>query len=232
MTKVYPVIHHLDRSTSIEQARIADEAGADGVFLISHGGQNDELVPLVREIKLLTQLRVGVNFLGWSNCFALGAAHQAHADMLWLDAPGVNSAGLTREGEKFVHLMRLIAPKDRLEVFGSVAFKYQLHESNPARAALAASAFGFIPTTSGPATGKPPTVEKICDMAAECKTLAIASGMTLENVGLYSPYLTHVLVATGVSIDEHRFDFERLRAFVGRVHGSPKLSAKKTKLEV
>lgn len=40
MSKVYPVIHYYNKETTISEAAKVFECGADGVFLISHIGQN------------------------------------------------------------------------------------------------------------------------------------------------------------------------------------------------
>lgn len=45
-------------------------------------------------------------------------------------------------------------------------------------------------------------------------TLAVASGMTPENIAEYTRYLGAVLVATGVSVDDYRLDPAKLDAFV------------------
>lgn len=109
--------------------------------------------------------------------------------------------------------------------YGSVAFKYQAPEPDPAGAAVQALKLCMLPTTSGPGTGHAPDVEKARSMAAAVARgplggeLAVASGMTPENVSAFLPYFTHFLVATGVSKDEHHFDEARLVQFIEKVHG-------------
>lgn len=105
-----------------------------------------------------------------------------------------------------------------ISVFGSVAFKYQPDEPNPAEAARQALAVGMIPTTSGAATGLAPEIAKIKGMSAAASgRLAVASGMTPDNVAEYAPHLSHILVATGVARDEHTLDPLLLRRFVAAV---------------
>ena len=43
--------------------------------------------------------------------------------------------------------------------------------------------------------------------------------MTPENIADFEPYLSDVLVATGVSLDEYRIDEDRLRMLVQRARG-------------
>lgn len=223
--KIYPVIHYYDDDTTFDQALTAYEAGADGVFLIDHDDRDDEVADVLQRWKsesgLPSDFRVGVNFLGWGNLHAAEIAVQVGVDMLWFDAPGCSSRGMTEEGyQLFEHLRRLKKVGMQVpEVFASVAFKHQPVDQVPSAAAALARMNGWIPTTSGPATGEPPSLQKIVDMAGH-GPLAIASGMAPENVAQFVPHLTHILVATGVSRDFHHFDFERLRAFVGAVRSA------------
>ncbi len=67
----------------------------------------------------------------------------------------------------------------------------------------------MLPTTSGPGTGSAPELRKIREMREALGPdgpLAIASGITAENVVEFARYATHFLVASGVSRDEHHLD--------------------------
>jgi predicted TIM-barrel enzyme len=216
ITKVFPVIHHLTDNLALEQAKIAYEAGADGVFLISHHGKDMVLPSLGEAIKnTYPTMKVGLNFLGHDIMTTADMAREYNLDMIWGDSVGVSSSGLTNEGKT---LSQWAKENPQIEIFGAVAFKYQPTDKNPPLAASNAHNAGFIPTTSGSGTGQAPTVEKIASMAdATDGVLAIASGMTLENVLDFTPYLSHILVATGVSIDDHHFDVELLNQFISKV---------------
>lgn len=216
MTAILPVIHYLDGPTLWQNVDIAASAGVDGVFLISHEGADLELPALATEVReAWPHGRVGLNFLSAGLDAAMDAVHDHDLDFLWGDNCGVNSRGLSGRGEE----LSVWAKRHPLkQVFASVAFKYQPQEADPAEAARQALAAGFIPTTSGSATGSAPTVDKIRWMSkAVGGQLAVASGMTVENVREFAPYLSHILVSTGISLDEHRFDPDRLRAFVNEV---------------
>ena len=78
-----------------------------------------------------------------------------------------------------------------------------------------------VVTTSGPGTGQPATREKITRMkrALGAFPLAIASGITPENVGDYLEVADCFLVATGISTSFTELDPGRLRELVNRVHG-------------
>lgn len=209
---IYPVIHVLDEKLALEQADIAFDAGADGVFLISHYGKDNDLPAMGEKIKAkYPDKKVGLNFLALGPVNAYLAARQSGLDMAWGDNCGVDSSGANH----LAYALRNLVAEGTVEVFASVAFKYQPVDSKPDVAATNAFRCGFIPTTSGDATGSAPSVDKIAFMSeAVGGKLAVASGMTAENIQRFAPYLSHVLVATGVSEDEHRFDYELLHQFI------------------
>lgn len=221
--QVLPVIHLLDGKTAYEQAKLAFGVGADGVFLISHGNQDQLVMQLAAAWKKRhPDWNLGWNLLGVNAADSLLFARLAEIDMVWTDRPGVGSRGASDVGRAVAAaLQNTNAPR----VFGSVAFKYQAPEADPAGAAVQAMNHRMLPTTSGPGTGHAPDVEKARIMAAAVARgplggeLAVASGMTPENVTAFLPYFTHYLVATGVSEDEHHFDEARLAQFVEKVHG-------------
>ena len=215
MSLVLPVIHHLDENTTLEQAEIAHKCDADGIFLISHFNRDKDLAPIASSIKKLypqENFKVGLNLLNTHPLNTFEIVEKYNLDSLWLDTPGINSNGLSRLAHDLIEKMK---NSPSIEVFASLAFKYQAVENFPAKAALFAKENGFIPTTSGTKTGIPPSVEKITEMSkATDGLLAVASGMDVDNIKNYSQYLSHILVATGVSIDEHRFDKDLLQKFI------------------
>ena len=212
--KIYPVIHHLDAVTSLAQAALVNACGADGLFLISHGEHDAALPKLAYAVKQEHQdLSVGINLLSLQPHKAVDLARAHLLDMVWLDNAGVSSGGVTEEGR---YLESCLASSMRpLLIFAGVAFKHQSPEPDPAAAAREAKAAGFIPTTSGVATGQAPDLQKIKAMSeAADGELAVASGITPANVRQYSPFVSHVLVATGISHDFHHLDAEALRELV------------------
>jgi hypothetical protein len=216
---VLPVIHYLSCEQAVEQAALAFEVGADGVFLITHHGNDQALkAPLDAIRAAYPDKFIGVNFLTLSPIGALQLANDWGVKNLWLDNAGVSSAGTSLIGCEFFEEYCI----NPLTVFASVAFKYQAPEPDPGEAARCAAARGYIPTTSGTGTGSAPPLEKIIAMSNDVcgGKLAIASGMTPDNVAQFAPYLSHIFVATGVSSDEHHFDYELLSRFIGIVKGT------------
>lgn len=216
-TQIIPVIHYKNDGLTIEQAIIANAFKADGIFLISHEGQDLALAPLAKEIKqLLPRLKVGINLLGYNilKCADMAVTH--NLDMIWGDQCGVSSKATTPMG---LELAQWKKENPNIDVFASVAFKYQELETDIEKAAQNAKALGFIPTTSGSMTGSAPSIDKIKTMSnAVNGDLAIASGMNYRNVSIFAPYLSHILVSTGISKNEYEFDNDLLSTFMDKVH--------------
>ena len=214
--RTYPVVHHVTAALTLEQARLALGEGADGIFLISHGGSDGELGPLVRDLAAeFGADRVGVNYLGSAFLPGYVRARSNGAGLYWDDAPGISGEGA---GDEARAVARDLASRPGCEVFASVAFKYQAPEPDPPRAAANAAPRGFVPTTTGAATGRAPEAARVSGMAAALRggPLAVASGLAVGNLPAYAGSVTHCLVASSVCRDGdfHRFDPERLRSFI------------------
>lgn len=214
--KIFPVIHVLDRVTAIAEAQKAASAGADGIFLISHHGHDRELLSMACAIQAQhPALPVGVNLLSMGGLDSVVMTRKAGLPMVWGDDVGVDSKGLSDMGLSVRAQKMAGGAGGVFDVFASVAFKYRPHEPDPEMAARNALQAGFIPTTSGSGTGSAPELKKIIAMsAATGGVLAVASGMTPENVSAYAPYLSHILVATGIGIDEYRMDADKLKLLI------------------
>jgi predicted TIM-barrel enzyme len=162
------------------------------------------LAAAVQAKEIHPDFEIGINMLHTNPVAAAQAALAGKLNMVWADNMGVNSEGLSAVGED---MRQFAADHPEIALFASVAFKYQPVDLDPARAARNAQAAGFIATTSGEATGAPPDLFKIASMSvATGAELAVASGMSPENVGEFSPLLSHILVASGIAIDEYRLD--------------------------
>ena len=214
---ILPVIHYHTYARAFENAERAFDAGCDGVLLISMDGDDEPLGPLARQVKARwSDKLVGVNYLTLPANIALRKNLEDGLDVTWTDNAGVHSSGLST-------LASLVAGglegAEGHQFLGAVAFKHQRAEPDPAAAAVMAAQLGIIPCTSGSATGVAADLEKIRSIRSALAggALGIASGITPDNVMDYAPYVSHILVATGVSSNFYDFDFERLALLVGRV---------------
>lgn len=219
MTMILPVIHYQSDEQALRNAEVAFDAGCDGVFLIHMRGQNALLAAPARAIKARWPDKlVGVNYLGWDTAGAVAANIDDGLDMTWTDNQLTHSSGDDLQDARRVHAA--MAAKPGHLVFTGVAFKHQRKEPHPVQAAQMAVEHGFIPTTSGPATGVAAEVTAVRALreGLDVAPLAIASGITPDNVAEFAPNLSHILVASGVSSSFYEFDFEklcRLRALCG-----------------
>ncbi len=206
--QVYPVIHYSSDEQALRNAAIAYDTGCSGVFLIQMEQLNQPLIKISSTIKQRWNMRVGLNLLGVDPVKALSISKSNGLDMTWTDAQLTHSEGSPWERAEQISM----EIKDHL-FFVGVAFKHQPFEPNPAFAARKALELEMIPCTSGTATGVAANSQAIRDLRAAIEPsapLAIASGITPENVADFAPSLTHILVSTGVSKSFYEFDAEKL----------------------
>lgn len=209
------VIHAENLSQVLCNVKIAHDEGADGVFLISHG-----VLPALQLIWIYQSVRglypswwIGLNFLDRLTYEALRIVPE-NASGLWVDDGGII------EGIQDPSKLARLYWKQREEYidwkglyFGGVAFKYRKPVYDLARVAGLAVPFMDVITTSGDATGQPPTVKKMQTMrdGIGYHPLAIASGITAENVGKYFGIADCFLVATSISKSFTELDPVRVR---------------------
>lgn len=180
---------------------------------ISHDRRDDEMIGVALQAKRsLGDFALGINLLSKSPRFACEVARQFKLDMVWADRMGVDSRGLDPSG---LLLSEFSRENPHIKLFASVAFKYQPIEPEPALAAQNAVKAGFMPTTSGDATGVAPQLSKIAAMSVACRgNLAVASGITPENARDFRKIVSCALVSTGISSDAYRINRTKLRALL------------------
>lgn len=197
------VVIHVDSEEQVlRNIKIADENGANGVFLINHSMSFCSLLAIYQIAKnIYPDFWIGVNLLDLKPVKAL-AYVPADASGLWVD-----DIGIDEDADDPVKKARA-AWEVRQErddwnglYFGGVSFKYKKAVRDDASVARQAMSFADIITTSGQATGHPPSVEKIVRMreAIGDFPLAIASGMDPVNVSEYCNLADCFLVASSIS---------------------------------
>lgn len=224
MVGVLPVIHFWNDELAEKGADLAAAAGCAGVVLIHMSGDDQLLSRPARAIKQRHPgLLVGTNRLSTPPDEALFADAMMGLDFHWIDNPGVYSDRVSRTAQKIHRAFidaRDVNPDFR--IFGSVAFKTQKPEPDPAGAARQAAAFEprWVVTTSGMATGVAPDLKKLADMKAALPVgaeLAVASGVTAENAIEIARHVDWILVATGIQKSFHEIDPARLQALMQAV---------------
>lgn len=215
--KFFPVIHLRDDVQGHREADKAFDAGADGVFFINHFGDDAMAVRLATETKRKrNDWYVGINLLASGPVVAFEQAITARLDGVWADAVGVDSTGLNGKAQD---LRQLHVRYPAIDIFAGVAFKYQAEDANPMGTVHQLNNLGWIPCTSGASTGTAAEVNKVANLGNVSSTgLGLASGVTLDNVADYLPYVSHFFIASSISHDDYTFDFECMSAMAGRIH--------------
>lgn len=215
-TKVLPVIHVLTEAQALDEVAKAKDCDADGVFLINHSSPWTHLRGVFDSAhSQFPTFPIGVN------CLDLRPSEMFEAfpdvDAIWVDNAGINE----RADEQPLAEQILEARKDFEGLyFGGVAFKYQRAVSDVERAASIATEYLDVVTTSGPATGSPASPDKVRLMKeaiGDEHPLAIASGVTPENVETFLPHVDYILCATGISDDFHTLNAERTKQLIEKV---------------
>ncbi len=205
---VLPVIHVQDRPQVCRNIELAVGCGAQGVFLINHDFDLPTFLPLLEECReAFPSVWMGVNFLGVTGRDAFPVLGEMEQRGLVIDAYWADDARIEereRDASEAEEISRLRAESLWTGLyFGGTAFKKQ-RVVNPAHyveAASEASRWMDVVTTSGPGTGQTADLSKIANFRTGVaqRPLAIASGITPENVGDYARDADAILVATGIN---------------------------------
>lgn len=202
-----PVIHPVSHDIAMASVKTAVESKCPGVFLINQGMNNKKVLALVMAVRMqYPKLWVGINLLGISPIETLDhclTSCDGRIDGIWTDNAKINEdVALQTEAQEFVN-MRRARNWDGL-YFGGVAFKYQREvESNKLNLATrAALPFMDVICTSGPGTAQEAPVHKVAAMRDGITTaIALASGITEDNVMGFLPYVDAYLVGTSIERD-------------------------------
>lgn len=195
-TEIIPVIHMTRDTQVLANVELCLQCGIEKVFIINHMVGADELIKCAHTIKhYVPKLWVGLNMLGikaeralkikygrFPNCKA-----ERVVDGLWCDERITQNEILNKEFEGMV--------------FGGVAFKYQPQPSDLRQACEEATRFTDVATTSGAGTGQPADIQKIKSMREYLgeHPMAIASGVSIDNIDSYKGLANYLLVATSIT---------------------------------
>lgn len=219
---VLPVIHVDSLEQAQQNTQIAHRAGADGVFLINHEMADETLLDIHETIaEAYPDWWIGVN------CLGLLPEKVFQAISLKVNGVWVDNAGIEEHHESQPYAEHVLSIQQACVpnclYFGGVAFKYQRPVEDLEIACRVAAQYMDVVTTSGSGTGHAADIEKIHRMkrALGDTPLAIASGITPENVESYLPHADSFLVATGISHSFTELDPLRVRLLVERVRSFP-----------
>ena len=224
---VLPVIHVLDLGQAKHNLATVVRCGAPGVFLINHDFEISLFLPIIEACRrAYPDLWLGVNFLGVSGAKAFPILSELAEKGVVVDAYWADDARIDERQKEQAEADSIAAIRESCGwegmYFGGTAFKKQrtVEPSKYHEAASLATGYMDVVTTSGIATGKSAEIEKIRIFREGVKNhaLAIASGITPENVGDYMDVADAFLVATGINYpgDFYNLDPHRLRRLLER----------------
>lgn len=208
---LYPVIHYKNDDQAIGNFELIKDSFG-GCFFISHEGKDKAVLDIAEDIQTTHPwAAIGVNLLRHKPLEAAKLVADGRVSMLWIDQPIITS---THIDFKAANTIRKISEETGLDVLTSVNFKYQEQDSNPQLAAELIRAYGFIPTTSGAGTGEAANIEDVkalCSPWDENSLLAVASGLSADNLAEYYPYISTGLVASSICMDNDFYNFDPIK---------------------
>ncbi|MEM7196149.1 MAG: adenine phosphoribosyltransferase [Pseudomonadota bacterium] len=216
---VFVVIHVLDEDQTDRNIGRAIAGGAHGVFLINHDFGVEPFLPIIQAARRkYPDVFIGINFLGVTGKYAFPKlAHLQSAgcriDAYWADDARIDESRSAADQPEADEILRIkIECGWRGLYFGGTAFKKQreVAPEDYRTSAEIAREWMDVVTTSGVATGCEPGTDKINTFRSGVgmRPLALASGVTPDNVRLYCDRLDAILVATGINVDNDFYNVE------------------------
>ena len=190
-----PVVHPVTYQAALDAVALCVSAGVKGLFLINQGINTSKTVDLFGEVRnKYPNLWIGINLLGKTPRFA----EMQGLNGIWAD----NALGVLRPARAFTY-------------FGGVDFKYQKPVPPSQYASAIKACDADVVTTSGPGTGKAPTLEKILNFRkVYAGPLAIASGMNEENIQPFLEHVNYFLIGTGIEKEFGILDPQKVERMV------------------
>ncbi len=193
MKRLIPVIHLVDTIQLIQNIERCISVGVKNVFIINHTTDIPELIKSANMIKEdYPDLWVGINVLSVKSAGISPVMKIQYAesfDGLWID----ESLGLEDVRSK----------KFNGEIFSGLNFKYQKQYYGEELTEMIdlIKKTSTVACTSGVGTGKEASIDKIANLKELLGDfpLAIASGISSDNVENYLPYVDDFLVASSIT---------------------------------
>jgi hypothetical protein len=212
----------LDNEQAETNTRLAIEGGCPGVFLINHDFGVDEFLPIIRHVRRkFPNIWLAVNFLAVTGRDAfpiLGklANEGTLVDGYWADDARIDEFADTNNQTEADEILKVKMDSGWGGMyFGGTCFKKQREvlPEHYATSAQLATHFMDVVTTSGIATGHAADLGKIETFRKACgdTPIAIASGITPQNVHQYAGLVDCLMVATGINIQDDFYNIDPTR---------------------
>lgn len=186
ITELIPVIHMINENQVLTNVKTCLSCGVEKVFIINHQSSSEELIRCAKRVKeTYPKLWVGINML--DKFIEDAILYEFGFDGLWCD----QSIKL----EDYKHR------KFEGMLFTGLAFKYQPQPKDIELACKESILTSDVSTTSGPGTGRAANIAKILELREHLgdHPMAIASGVSVDNVDLYKGIVNYLLVASSIT---------------------------------
>lgn len=220
LKKFIPVIHITDDLNDLEtNLKIIQDNNIKDIMLISHGYLNYlELIELGTKLKSeYNNLNIGYNFLDLNsiNVFNYLLKNKIKVDYIWIDNSyvGLNNNYALKIKEQWLEYKEF---NSNVKYFGGVAFKYLPQPKYIEKAIEESKKMMDIITTTGNGTGIEISKEKINlfdKIINKESPLAIASGVSIENIDYLFHYVNYFLVSSSISKSDSLFDDIKFKEF-------------------
>jgi uncharacterized protein len=202
-TEIIPVIHVLNIEQVMKNIHTCGLYGLKKFFLIGHQVDDKEVMDIANFIKsTYPDIWIGINLLSTpiQKRIEMGISP---IDAMWFDET-------LNDRKTNNHL-----------IFGGVDFKYQRKSIDLEEDCKEAMKWCDVICTSGPRTGYPPMLSKIEKMRSYIGTfpLAIASGISSENVGKFSGLVDYLMVATSITDSGELINPKKLEELLKNING-------------
>jgi len=216
--QIFPVIHVSSLNQALRNTLRAFLCNVDGIFLINHGMNGEMLLDIHSQvINVFPEKWIGINLLDKEVDWVFRNINN-NVKGVWSDNAEIDEISDHQSLAKYnINIKK--SSKWKGLYFGGVAFKYQSPVKDVAKVAQKAMPWMDVITTSGDGTGKAADINKIKLMKETIGDfpLAIASGITPENIEEYLPHSDVYLVATGISSSFNELDPERMQLLVDKI---------------
>jgi hypothetical protein len=207
-----PVIRFSTAAAAMANANIARDAGCDGVFLVHPEGEDGLLIPVTRHIKEEWPAgMVGIHFKNTPAMAALDLSLGNGLDMTWTD-------NISQSNSSEASRVASVLGKLTSHLFFDSIDPSGFHQKppDPFEAATKTRRHRMIPATRFSPEDETEEIRKLAILrsAVGNAALAVASGITVENVHALTPYASHLLFASGASDTFFTLDPELTRAMV------------------
>lgn len=227
MKKQFLVALHAQNDHQIfsELSKILTPGGADGVLLVNSGAhiKSTDEYPNLFDIAIAIKKQYPEKIIGINPVDLLH--FEAVNEMIHFEQMEIETALdvlLTNDGGILEHRdsMDLYSPVEeglktmRAKYYGGIAFSNLPPAKDLAGVARTASQHFNTIVTSGDEAGLPPLLDKMKTIKSEAgdTPVAIAGGMTAENVGAYMPYADVFIVSTSLLEDRtNQYVYNKLK---------------------